>query len=72
MVGNQVDGETIIPLFIKTAKNIFSYCVSQHIKNSAYTMSFNMSLRQKHGRLSMKRFGMRFTHSYLKKLRQNR
>ena len=43
MVGNQVDGETIIPLFIKTPKNIFSYCVSQYIKNSAYTMSFNAS-----------------------------
>ena len=43
IVGYQVDGETIIPLFIKTPKNIFSYCVSQYIKNSAYTMSFNVS-----------------------------
>ena len=43
MVGNQVDGETIIPLFIKTPKNIFSYGVSQYDKNSAYTMSFNVS-----------------------------
>ena len=43
IVSNQVDGETIIPLFIKAPKNIFSYCVSQYIKNSAYTMSFNAS-----------------------------
>ena len=31
------------PLFIKTRKNIFSYGVSQYDKNSAYTMSFNVS-----------------------------
>ena len=42
-VGYQVDGETIIPLFIKTPKNIFSYGVSQYDKNSAYSMSFNVS-----------------------------
>ena len=35
-------GETIIPLFIKTPKNIFSYGVSQYDKNSTYTMSFNV------------------------------
>ena len=40
-VGYQVDG--IISLFIKTPKNIFSYGVSQYDKNSAYTMSFNVS-----------------------------
>ena len=34
IVGYQVDGETIIPLFIKTPKNIFSYGVSQYDKNS--------------------------------------
>ena len=33
IVGYQVNGETIIPLFIKTPKNIFSYCVSQYDKN---------------------------------------
>ena len=33
----------LIPLFIKTPKNIFSYGVSQYDKNSAYTMSFNVS-----------------------------
>ena len=43
IVSYQVDGETIIPLFIKTPKNIFSYGVSQHDKNSAYTISVNAS-----------------------------
>ena len=43
IVGYQVDGETIIPPFIKTPKNIFSYGVSQCDKNSAYPMSFNVS-----------------------------
>ena len=33
----------LVPLFIKTPKNIFSYGVSQYHKNSAYTMSFNVS-----------------------------
>ena len=42
VVGYQVDG-AVIPLFIKTPKNIFSYAVSQCDKNSAYTMSFNVS-----------------------------
>ena len=35
--------EALIPLFIKTTKNIFSYGVSQYDKNSAYTISFNVS-----------------------------
>ena len=42
IVGYQVDG-ALIPLFIKTPKNIFSYGKSQYDKNSAYTMSFNVS-----------------------------
>ena len=42
IVGYQVDG-ALIPVFIKTPKNIFSYGVSQCDKNSAYTMSFNVS-----------------------------
>ena len=42
IVGYQADG-ALIPLFIKTPKNIFSYGVSQYDKNSAYTMSFNVS-----------------------------
>ena len=42
IVGYQFDGK-LISLFIKTPKNIFSYGVSQFDKNSAYTMSFNVS-----------------------------
>ena len=42
IVGYQVN-ETLIPMFIKTPKDIFSYGVSQYDKNSAYTMSFNAS-----------------------------
>ena len=42
IMGYQVD-EALMPLFIKTPKNIFSYGVSQNDKNSAHTMSFNVS-----------------------------
>ena len=42
IVGYQVD-RGLVPLFIKTPKNIFSYGVSQYNKNSAYKMSFNVS-----------------------------
>ena len=42
IVGYQVDG-ALIPVFIKTPKNIFSYGVSQYNKNSTYTMPFNVS-----------------------------
>ena len=42
ILGYQVD-ESLIPLFIKTPKNIFSYGVSQYDKNSTYTMLFNIS-----------------------------
>ena len=42
IVGCQADGVTV-PLFIKTPKNIFSHGVLQYDKNSAYTMSFNVS-----------------------------
>ena len=42
IVGYQVDG-ALIPLFVKTPKNMFSYSVSQYDKNSAYTISFNVS-----------------------------
>ena len=42
IVDYQVDGGLIL-LFIKMPKNIFSYGVSQYDKNSAYTMSFNVS-----------------------------
>ena len=43
ITGYQLDEETIIPLFIKSPKYIFSYGVSQYDKNSSYTMSFNIS-----------------------------
>ena len=42
IVGCQVD-EVVVPLFIKTSKNVFSHGVSQSNKNSACTMSFNVS-----------------------------
>ena len=42
IVSYQVNG-ALIPLFIKTPENTFSYGVSQYDKNSAYTMSFNVS-----------------------------
>ena len=38
----KVHGETIIPVTIKTPKNIFSYGASQYDKKSAYTMQFNL------------------------------
>ena len=42
IVGYQVD-EALLPLFIKTLKNIFSYGMLHYDNNSAYTMSFNVS-----------------------------
>ena len=42
IVGYQVDG-VLIPLFIKTLKNVFGHGLSEHDKNSASTMSFNVS-----------------------------
>ena len=65
MVGYQVDGG-LIPLFIKTPKNIFSYDVSQYDKILPI-QCHSMSLRKKSGCLNIKRFRMRFSHSYLKK-----
>ena len=41
IVGYQAD-ETLMPLFMKTPRDIFSYGVSQYNKNSAYTISFNV------------------------------
>ena len=46
IVGYQVD-ETLIPLFIKTPRDIFSYGELQYDKNSVYTMSFNVSEEKK-------------------------
>ena len=45
IVGYQSD-KMVVPLFIKMPKNIFSYGVSQYDKNSAYTMSFNVSVKE--------------------------
>ena len=42
IVGYQVDGVLVL-LFIKTPKIYINYGVSQYDKNSAYTMSFNIS-----------------------------
>ena len=42
VIGYQVDGAPT-PLFIKTPKNIFSHVVSQYDKNSAFSISFNVS-----------------------------
>ena len=42
IVGYHVD-EVVVPLFIKTPKNVFSYGMLQYDKNSAYTMSFIVS-----------------------------
>ena len=42
IVGYQFD-EALVPLFIKTPKDIFSYGVSQYDKNSAYIISFTVS-----------------------------
>ena len=66
IVGYQVEGKTIIPLIIKTPKNIFSYGLSQYDKNSASTISFNVS---KHlgGCFSIEKLGMRLSHSHLEK-----
>ena len=69
IVGYQVDGE-LIPLFIKTLKNIFNYGVSQYDKNSAYTMSFNVS-EEKEWEAQYRKIWNEI-HSYLKKWRQNR
>lgn len=41
--GYQVDGKTIISLFIKTTNNIVNYDVSHCDKNSVYKMSFIFS-----------------------------
>ena len=70
IVGCQADW-VMAPLFIKIPKNVFNYGVSQYNKNSAYIQCHLMSLRKKHGRISMKRFGMRLSQSYLKEWRQN-
>ena len=70
IVGYQVDG-VLIPLFIKTPKDIFSYGASQYDKILP-TQCHLMSLRKKSGCLKTKRFGMKLSHSYFKNWRRNR
>ena len=67
IVGYQVD-EALIPMFIKTHKNIFMAC-----HNTIETLPIHchsMSLRKKSGCLNTKRFRMRLSHSCLKNWRQ--
>ena len=45
IVGYQVE-EVLIPLFIKTPKNVFSHCVLIYDKYSAYTKLFNVSVEK--------------------------
>ena len=69
-VDYQVDGAPA-PLSIKTPKNIFSYGVSQYEKNSAYTMSFNVS-KEKEWMSQYKKIWNKVSHSYFKNWRRNR
>ena len=64
IIGFQVDRETMIPLFIKTPKNIFSYGMSQYDKNSAYSMF----LRYRSGCFTIETSGMRLRDSYMKSI----
>ena len=68
-VGYQVDGG-LMPLFIKTPKNIFSYGVSQYNQNSAYKLSFDVS-EEKEWVSQYTKIWNELSHSYLKKWRQN-
>ena len=43
IAGYQINGETIIPLLIKTPKNVTDKDVPQYNKNSACKISFNLS-----------------------------
>ena len=69
-VGYQDDGR-LMPLFIKTPKNIFSYGVSQYHKNSAYTLSFNVSEEKEWVSQYEKIWNEIESHEILKKWRQN-
>ena len=70
IVRYQADKVTL-PLSIKTLK-IYLVMVFQNTIKTLPIQFHLMSLRKKSGRLDIKRFGMRFSHSYLKKWRQNR
>ena len=70
IVAYQVN-EVLIPLFIKTPKNIFSYGVSQYDTNSAYIMSFNV-YEEEVRKAQYKKIWDEIESSYLKNWRQNR
>ena len=68
IVDYQVDG-ALIPLSFKMPKNILSHVVSQYDKNSAYTMSFNVSQAnpsQLFEKLSTEPIKGRYVHGKLK------
>ena len=67
VVGYQVN-DALIPLFIKTPRDIFSYGVSQYDKNSAYTMLFNVS-EEEAWKVQYKNIWDEVSHSYLKNWR---
>ena len=70
IAGYQIDG-ALVPLFIKTPKNIFVMMCHNTIKTLP-TQCHLVSLKKKGGCLNIKRFGMRLSHSYLKNWRQDR
>ena len=66
----------------KVSCNNGCHCSSRHLKTYLFMVCLNtiktlpiqchsMFLKKKPGRRNIKRFGMRFSHSYLKKCRQN-
>ena len=63
--GYQVD-EVLIPLFIKTPKNCFSYSVSHNTIETLPIQYHSISLKKNSECLNIKRFGMKLVHSYLK------
>ena len=67
IAGYQVDGETIIPLFIKTPKNVFSFRVSQYDPAQCHLMF----LRQQSRCFSIETCGMRLSNSYLQNWQQD-
>ena len=69
IVGYQADG-ALVPLFIKTPK-IYLVMVCHNMIKTLPIQSRSMHLRKKSGWLNTKKFGMRQSHSYLKKCRQN-
>ena len=65
IVGYQAD-EALMPLLIKTPRDIFSYACHNTIKTLPI-QCHSMFLRKRGGCLNIKRYGMRLSHNYLKK-----